>query len=352
MDPDQNLQLPTGTSPGQILRDARLQAGLSIQDVAQELRLSNTQVQCLEEDRYDDLPGLTYVRGYLRGYARLLKIDEDSVVPPLTVVETSATSDSGSFAPIAPRQVRSSDRHMRVATIVVLFAIVGGLVAWWQSRDHTRDRPFPMTAQNKNPGTPSEGAPLPVPSAMETQGPSATPLTENLTAATPVAHDAGGQSAAESLPAAPGAEQPKQKSAQGTGAVVPAETVAVAKPPTQPEATVAARKVKPRPKPPVQEVATPTPPQSLPAAVAEPGTKRIVFSFDGTSWVDVRDANEERLLYQSVTEGRSITVQGKPPFKIFLGNAKAVRIDYAGKPVDIAAYQTGLYARFVLGQAQ
>ena len=51
-----------------------------------------------------------------------------------------------------------------------------------------------------------------------------------------------------------------------------------------------------------------------------------------------------------MTEGRSVTVEGKPPFRIFLGNAKAVRIDYAGKPVNVAAYQDGLYARFTLGQ--
>ena len=59
-------------SAGENLRSAREKYGLTLDDVAAELRLSAYQIRALEEDRYDDLPGETYVRGYLRAYSRLV----------------------------------------------------------------------------------------------------------------------------------------------------------------------------------------------------------------------------------------------------------------------------------------
>ena len=122
--------------PGALLKQAREQAGMTIEGVAHELRLTSSQVQALEDDYYEDMPGTTYVRGYLRSYARLLNIDEEKILPPLPAVAVSQASetDSGTFTPIAPRQARSSDRVMRIGTVVILIATIAGLVTWWQSR--------------------------------------------------------------------------------------------------------------------------------------------------------------------------------------------------------------------------
>lgn len=110
---------------------------------------------------------------------------------------------------------------------------------------------------------------------------------------------------------------------------------------------------KPKPETKTAKAETRPEPKPKPAGSAVGSRhKKIVLAFDGTSWVDVRDVDDKRLLYQSMTEGRSVTVEGKPPFRVFLGNAKAVRMYYSGKPVDVAAHQQGLYARFVLGQAE
>ena len=75
----------------------------------------------------------------------------------------------------------------------------------------------------------------------------------------------------------------------------------------------------------------------------------VKLRFNAGSWVDLRDANGQRLLYENVTEGREISVQGNPPFSVFLGNAEGVQIDYAGKPFDFSAFTNGVYARFELG---
>ena len=62
---------------GAALRAAREAAGLSIDDVAQQLKLAPRQVQALEDDDYARLPGRTFVRGFVRNYARFVRLDPD-----------------------------------------------------------------------------------------------------------------------------------------------------------------------------------------------------------------------------------------------------------------------------------
>ena len=65
---------------GVVLREARESAGLSIEQVAEKLHLLQSIVSSLEKDCYDRIRGETFVRGYMRNYARLLGISDDEVV--------------------------------------------------------------------------------------------------------------------------------------------------------------------------------------------------------------------------------------------------------------------------------
>ena len=62
---------PVPTSAGALLREAREAAGMSIDAVAQQLKLAPRQVQALEDGDFAHLPGRTFVRGFMRNYARL-----------------------------------------------------------------------------------------------------------------------------------------------------------------------------------------------------------------------------------------------------------------------------------------
>lgn len=62
-------------SAGSQLRAIREAAQLSVDDVAQQLKLARRQVVAIENDDLDALPGPTFVRGFIRNYARLLRID-------------------------------------------------------------------------------------------------------------------------------------------------------------------------------------------------------------------------------------------------------------------------------------
>ena len=62
------------SGPGQLLKSTRESAGISIRDVSAQLRLDERTVAALEADDFSHLPAPTFVRGYLRGYARLLGV--------------------------------------------------------------------------------------------------------------------------------------------------------------------------------------------------------------------------------------------------------------------------------------
>lgn len=71
---------PEPRSPGQLLRNGREAAGLSIEQVAEKLHLLQSVVSSLEKDSYERIRGDTFVRGYMRNYARLVGLDGDEVV--------------------------------------------------------------------------------------------------------------------------------------------------------------------------------------------------------------------------------------------------------------------------------
>lgn len=80
---DATVEAATGGAelrPGRALAEARAARNLTVIEVAQQLKLSATQVEALEADAYEQLPGPVFVRGFVRNYARLLELDADVLV--------------------------------------------------------------------------------------------------------------------------------------------------------------------------------------------------------------------------------------------------------------------------------
>src|SRR5215468_7626654 len=69
-----------GAAPGARLRAAREAAGMSLDQVAQQLKLAPRQVKALEEEDFAHLPGRTFTRGFMRNYARLLNLDPEDLL--------------------------------------------------------------------------------------------------------------------------------------------------------------------------------------------------------------------------------------------------------------------------------
>jgi cytoskeleton protein RodZ len=69
-----------GIAPGTRLSEARRMQNLATADVARRLKLSVGQVEALEAGRFQDLPGPIFVRGFIRNYAKLVKLDPDELL--------------------------------------------------------------------------------------------------------------------------------------------------------------------------------------------------------------------------------------------------------------------------------
>lgn len=314
-----------GNGPGSTLAQARTEMGLSHQEVATRLHLAPRQIAALDADDYDHLPGPTYVRGYLRSYAELLGL------PPGPILESYAKLFSSQpppdFTTIAPKeQITSQHRQMKLATYMGMAVIIGLVIAWWQSKEGAAPAPSAIVDAD---------APDPAMSKVELP-----PLVE----AVP---DASG------LPAPPSPFAPPSSGTAGSTAP-PASAVA---PPAVPPPTL----IGPTPPPSAPQAAAspPPPPPPPPAVTQSPVTEppvaigprvRLVIHTDEESWVDVRDARQNKLLYETVPPGRSISLEGSAPLSVFLGNVAGVRVEYNGQSYDASRHQRGPVARFTLGR--
>ena len=87
--------------------------------------------------------------------------------------------------------------------------------------------------------------------------------------------------------------------------------------------------------------------QAVERAVSD---NQIAFVMGKESWLEVRDDDGKRLIHRTVARGQNLTLEGKPPFTVFIGTADGVAVQYRGKPVSFAANNGGLFARFTVGE--
>lgn len=71
---------------GHELRQLREKQGIGISEISGRLKLSAEQIQDLEEGDYSGFSGLVFATGFLRSYARLLKMDEQEIAGRLKTV--------------------------------------------------------------------------------------------------------------------------------------------------------------------------------------------------------------------------------------------------------------------------
>ena len=133
---------PVINSPGVWLRDARVALGLSIADVAQSIKFSPRQIETLECNDFDKLPGATFVRGFIRSYAKLLRVDEQALLrmldqkTPLADLQINLPEDTGAALP-QPGEQRNYLPHL--VLVVVLAALALALFSFfdWPSKPDT-----------------------------------------------------------------------------------------------------------------------------------------------------------------------------------------------------------------------
>jgi len=294
------------------LAQARTDLRLGIEEVAHRLHLSQHQIQALEIDDYRGLPGATYVRGYLRSYAMLLGLDPVTVLDAHSRITTPPVSQPD-FTHISPqREITSRHHQVRLVTYLVGAIVIGLAVAWWQGRDRAPELPLAVAP----PG--------------ETGS---------------IADIVGGPGGTADTP-------PPQAVSPAVVANVPTTTASPTKP-EKPAATVSEKSTPPPVAPPAAPIATAVPATPVPTKPGAPAIRgRLSVRASQDTWLDVRDARQVKLVYETITAGRSITLEGVVPISIFVGNAAGTQIEFNGKPIDINRFKRGMVARFTVGEAE
>ena len=295
-------------SPGRRVREARTAARLSQDDVAVRLRLDRRVVDALERDDHRSLPEPTFVRGYLRSYARLLGLPAGPIVE---AYDREGHTPPGLVADLSRRQeVRSSDPPVRLMTYVVVAALVTLGVLWW--RYERTPEPVPLDQAGTTPPTALAAPAVTGPAAAPPSAPAASP-------------------AVTGTPPPPAAAVPAV--AAGTAPTPPAGTGAAA-PATPPGASAASAAAEPLPTAP---------------AVPEGGPNRLVLRFKHDSWVEVYERGGKRLYFNQAKGGQVLSLSGTPPFRVILGYARDAQVEYNGALFDHAPFTSRDIARFTVG---
>lgn len=316
-DQDQSVIL----TPGQQLRLAREKLGYSQEYVANQLCLKQSTVRDIEEDKNPLDLALTFIRGYLRAYARLVEIPENTFFPTPDVQATAPVHDL-TDVPIRgfplnkarTRKIRDS-WLMRITWLILL--IVLGLTATWWWQNHRMQRQvindMKIESSNQLSQTAGQGRTL----VLGNQTPVLNSQTAVNTQSQPVAI---------------------------VGVNPPVSNASVNVTPVNNELSLAIE---------MQRQASLFPNQSA-LLSAEAATQLQVaedllnMDFNANCWVDVRDSTGQRLASGIQQGGSKIELSGKPPYQIKIGVPSAVTITFKGKTVDLRQLKRGRSGSLVL----
>ncbi|MBI2959609.1 MAG: helix-turn-helix domain-containing protein [Betaproteobacteria bacterium] len=132
-DQSEARSLGEGEAPGAALARLRAARELSVADVAERIKYSPRQIEALEADDYGKLPGTTFVRGMIRGYAKLLQTDPGPVLRRFEdrhAPEQVTLSMHSERIPFPDGSRRATRLYLALAGLAV--AAAGAILYEWQ----------------------------------------------------------------------------------------------------------------------------------------------------------------------------------------------------------------------------
>ncbi|WP_058913248.1 cytoskeleton protein RodZ [Entomohabitans teleogrylli] len=314
---EQNAAQTTGVR----LRAAREKMGLTQQAVAERLCLKVSTVRDIEADNTPSDLAATFLRGYIRSYARLVHIPEEELLPMMAKqapIRAAKVQPMQSFSLGKRRKKR--DGWLMSFTWLVLFVVVGLTGAWWwQNHKAQQDEIVSMadqsTAALNNSGTSQPISLSPDDRASEPAAPVGGPAEQNGAVA-------------------PAGNENATASASGQQSVAPAAT-----PETHPVVSPSQANV--------DNMATantgnagaaplPVEPAQTAAPAADPNA--LVMNFTADCWLEVTDATGKKLFSGMQRKDGNLNLAGQAPYKLKIGAPAAVQIQYQGKAVDLSRF--------------
>jgi cytoskeleton protein RodZ len=274
----------SASSIGAALKAAREERALSISEVAQQLKFAPRQLEALEQDRFDLLPGGTFARGMVRSYARLLKLEPEPLLQG--IADRFQAPDANTLAARYSQPVPFSDNARRSTFVYLGVSLavlgLGSIIAYQWYREHN----------------------------SSTQLASKRAAERRAVAAAPRAQP-------KTIEEAPRAE---------------AVRVATDRQPM----------IEKAPAPSVAKAAVPVV-TKLPS-----GVHRLVIRCEEEAWIEVRDSNDRMLVSSLNPKGAERIVQARGPLTLVIGNAAHVRVTHNDRLVDLSPHTKLAIARFTL----
>ena len=287
---------------GGALRAARESQGLSIQDIASRLRLGPKQIVALETDNFTTLPEPTIVRGFIRNYAKQLKINAEPLLDAYNVLVPGSDLHRLIVKPSANMKMTGHKKPNSGRYLLVVLAALLGLGVWLFYQSYIQ-KPHPTGVSESviDEGINTEGVNSKSAGSSEPLPEAALPAAERETAL---------QTSTElTLPAAPEAAATLSPAdANVSNSAITTTTL----PATEPE------------------------PAALPPAAPNP----TILEFNATqeTWVKVVDASGREIYNKIIFAGSRESIDVTPPVNVTVGNAGATNLSMNGKSVDLAPH--------------
>jgi cytoskeleton protein RodZ len=293
--------------PGAQLAAVRQARGWSVEQVASQLNLAPRQVQAIERDDYAALPGMAVARGFIRGYAKLLKVDP---VPLLDAIPAEAGHTSQTVSPrktlsapfaetrLPSMMERPAFPHKgKIIFLVIVLAVAGGAFKLFQ------DRELPALSEALSTQFEKQAAAVSGKAVESTSRPDAATGPDS-SSAPPSANSVPGAE-----PSTPSAAPDQATAADGQQA------------------------------------------SSASGAAAEPSSgsqNALVLTSREDSWIEIRRADNSVLVSKVLKSGQSETVELTGPVSVTIGNARGIDMTLRGEPVQMKAGSTNNVARLKL----
>lgn len=258
---------------GARLRAARERAGMNVAQAAEKLHCDRQLIEALEAGRFKEIGAPVFARGHLRRYAELVGEPIGELLERFDAAAAGRVMLPDLTSIPRARRTRDTRRLLWPAVIAVAVVVFGVLISWV-----LRDSPLPALAG----------------------------LTDSVGGSVPQTTDAA-------LPTA---------SADGVSDVVDAAaTVGAAL-----DVTSAVQ----------ADAGSVTPPAAAPMGAAlRRGETEFSIRVTSDCWLEIYDADRDRLYFDLLRTGGQAQVRGTPPFRVLLGNASAATIQVAGATVAV-----------------
>ncbi len=277
---------------GVLLAKARKSQKLSVEDVAASLRLSIAKINALEADDFLVISDPTLARGFIRSYARLLKLDPETLlIAHRQLIPAEIVNPIGVKTEVVSSPIQGSNLRTKSIILGLVFVAIISLVWFFVYHDDSG----------------SDVAEVNVSTVTQ-----------------------------ESLPqqALPVAEREVKNNEQITELQLPQEAASSN---SEPSTTSEKTANEPAKVEPMKKV-------SVGSSLV-----RVKLVFTGNAWVSVKDKSGNTVYDKTAKAGGEEYVEGVPPLKFHIGNVSATQVVFNGETIDLSPNTYNNMARVTLG---